>query len=188
MSKNLLLIVFCFVLSSCASMPHLDYSYPTGGQLSSHVLTGYGDDGVEVKANLECKKYNKNAEAVNLIKRYEGGIGKIFGEGGEYDIWIYDCKIRDKEQTKVNDSKKNSNPKENMIQALKSIPGVADAGWPQEISLWVFMSNPNAGHDFDQMGYLICNGGVTNFGVSKGYSITFWNLYTKKELSKFRCF
>jgi hypothetical protein len=50
------------------------------------------------------------------------------------------------------------------------------------------MSNPNAGHDFDQMGYMICNGGVQNFGVAKGYTITFWNVYTKKPIKKFQCY
>ena len=78
--------------------------------------------------------------------------------------------------------------KQDMISALKTIPGVADASWAQDISLWVVMTNPNAGHDFDQMGYMICNGGVQNFGVPKGYTITFWNMYTKKPIKKFRCY
>ena len=78
--------------------------------------------------------------------------------------------------------------KQEMINALKGIPGVADADWAQEISLWVVMSNPNAGHDFDQMGYIICNGGVSNFSVKKGYTITFWNIYTKKPITKFQCY
>ena len=78
--------------------------------------------------------------------------------------------------------------KSDMVSALKGIPGVADADFPQKISLWVVMSNPNAGHDFDQMGYMICNGGVQNFGVQKGYTITFWNMYTKKPIKKFRCY
>ena len=78
--------------------------------------------------------------------------------------------------------------KQEMINALKGIPGVADADWAQEISLWVVMSNPNAGHDFDQMGYIICNGGVSNFSVKKGYTITFWNMYTKKPITKFQCY
>jgi hypothetical protein len=78
--------------------------------------------------------------------------------------------------------------KQEMITALKGIPGVADADWAQEISLWVVMSNPNAGHDFDQMGYIICNGGVSNFSVKKGYTITFWNMYTKKPITKFQCY
>ena len=75
-----------------------------------------------------------------------------------------------------------------MISALKGIPGVADADFQQKISLWVVMSNPNAGHDFDQMGYMICNGGVQNFGVAKGYTITFWNVYTKKPIKTFQCY
>ena len=78
--------------------------------------------------------------------------------------------------------------KQEMINALKGIPGVADADWAQEISLWVVMSNPNAGHDFDQMGYIICNGGVSNFSVKKWYTITFWNMYTKKPITKFQCY
>ena len=83
----------------------------------------------------------------------------------------------------------NSNAgKQDMITALKGIPGVADASWAQDISLWVVMSNPNAGHNFDQMGSMICNGGVSNFGVRKGYTITFWNPYTKKPITKFRCY
>ena len=63
--------------------------------------------------------------------------------------------------------------KSDMISALKGIPGVGDASWAQDISLWVVMTNPKGGHDFDQLGSMICNGGVSNFGVKKGYSITF---------------
>ena len=75
--------------------------------------------------------------------------------------------------------------KQEMINALKGIPGVADADWAQEISLWVVMSNPNAGHDFDQMGYIICNGGVSNFSVKKGYTITFGICIQKNLLLNF---
>ena len=78
--------------------------------------------------------------------------------------------------------------KQDMISALKGIPGVADASWARDISLWVVMTNPNGGHNFDQMGSMICNGGVTNFAVRKGYTITFWNPYTKKPITKFRCY
>ena len=73
--------------------------------------------------------------------------------------------------------------KQDMISALKTIPGVADASWAQDISLWVVMTNPNAGHNFDQMGSMICNGGVSSFAVSKGYTITFWNPYTLQRSS-----
>ena len=78
--------------------------------------------------------------------------------------------------------------KEKMAEEIKKIPGVADAGWPQDISLWIFMTEPKAKHDFDRLGYSVCNGGVTKFGVPKGYSITFWNPYNKKEIGKFRCY
>ena len=78
--------------------------------------------------------------------------------------------------------------KQDMISALKGMPMVVDAAWPQEISLWIFMSNPNVGHDFDRLGYTVCNGAVTNFGVQKGYSITFWNPYNKKQIGKYHCY
>ena len=78
--------------------------------------------------------------------------------------------------------------REKMLEEIKGVPGVADAGWPQKESLWIFMSNPKGGHDFDRLGYTICNGAVANFGVQKGYSITFWNPYNKKEIGKFRCY
>ena len=78
--------------------------------------------------------------------------------------------------------------KQDMISALKGIPGVADALWNDNISLWISMSNPNGGHNFDEMGSMICNGGVSNFAVRKGYTITFWNPYTKKSITKFRCY
>ena len=78
--------------------------------------------------------------------------------------------------------------KKDMILALNDIPGIADSSWAQDISLWIVMSNPNAGHDFDYYGSMLCNGGQQNFGVAKGYTITFWNAYTKKPIKKFRCY
>ena len=72
--------------------------------------------------------------------------------------------------------------KQDMISALKGMPVVVDAAWPQDISLWIFMSNPNVGHDFDRLGYTVCNGAVTNFGVQKGYSITFGIHIIKNKL------
>ncbi len=91
--------------------------------------------------------------------------------------------------TTTSDTKKIiTGGKEKMAEEIKKIPGVADAGWPQDISLWIFMTEPKAKHDFDRLGYSVCNGGVTKFGVAKGYSITFWNPYNKKEIGKFRCY
>ena len=75
-----------------------------------------------------------------------------------------------------------------MEQGAKTIPGVADAAFQGSLSFWVVMSNPNAGHDFDRYGYMLCNGGQQNFGVAKGYVITFWNAYTKKPIKKFKCY
>ena len=78
--------------------------------------------------------------------------------------------------------------KQDMISALKGIPGVADASWAQDISLWVVMTDPNAGHNFDQMVSMICDGGVSIFAVINGYKITFCNPYKKKPITKFRCY
>ena len=78
--------------------------------------------------------------------------------------------------------------KQDMISALKGIPGVADALWKDDVSLWVSMSNPDGGHNFDEMGSMICNGGVSNFSVRKGYSIVFWDPYVPKQIAKFRCY
>lgn len=78
--------------------------------------------------------------------------------------------------------------KQDQVNALINIDGIADAAWAQDISLWIVMENPNAGHDFEELGYMICNGSLKNFGVAKGYSITFWNLYTKEQIEKYRCY
>ena len=75
-----------------------------------------------------------------------------------------------------------------MEQAAKTIPGVSDAAFQGSSSFWVVISNPNAGYDYDDYGSMLCNGGQQNFGVKKGYTITFWNAYTEKPIKKFRCY
>jgi hypothetical protein len=75
-----------------------------------------------------------------------------------------------------------------MEQAAKTIPGVADAAFQGSSSFWVVISNPNAGHDYDYYGFYALQWWTTNYGVSKGYTITFWNPYTKKPITKFRCY
>ncbi len=72
-----------------------------------------------------------------------------------------------------------------MEKILTGIPGVHEAKFVQDVSLWVFMTDKP--HKFDSLGSMICNGGKTKFGVDKGYSITFWNL-NKKQIGKFRCY
>jgi len=113
---------------------------------------------------------------------------------GTLERWYYDlgnarASISGNTSTTTSSTKKvATGGREKMLEEIKGVPGVADAGWPQKESLWIFMSNPTGGHDFDRLGYTICNGAVTNFGVQKGYSITFWNPYNKKEIGKFRCY
>jgi len=75
-----------------------------------------------------------------------------------------------------------------MEEAAKSIPGILDAAFQAESSFWVIMSDPSVGHDYNYYGSMLCNGGMNNFNVEKGYTITFWNPYTKKPITKFRCY
>ena len=75
-----------------------------------------------------------------------------------------------------------------MINACESIPGISECSRPGSSSFWVFMSTPNQPHPYNDYGSMLCNGGATKFGVPKGYSITFWNANTKKQLAKFRCY
>lgn len=75
-----------------------------------------------------------------------------------------------------------------MEKAAKTIPGIADAAFQGNATFWVVMSTPNAQHDYDRYGYMFCNGGEKKFGVKKGYTITFWNAYTKEPIKKFRCY
>ena len=77
--------------------------------------------------------------------------------------------------------------KQEMVKATLAIPGIVYAEFPQDISFWVAMDQPR-GHDYEQYGYLLCEGGATKYGVPKGYTITFWNRFTKKSLYKFRCY
>ena len=77
--------------------------------------------------------------------------------------------------------------KKEMIQATLSIPGIVYAEFPQDSSFWVAMDQPQ-GHNYEQYGYLLCEGGAQKYGMPKGYTITFWNRYTKKPLYKFRCY
>ena len=46
MKKLLGIIVLGLLLSSCATVPRLEYNYPTGGQFTSHVVMGYDDENV----------------------------------------------------------------------------------------------------------------------------------------------
>ena len=82
MKKLLAIVVLGLMLTSCAANSYLEYRYKTGGQLSSHSVSGWTDEEMVIKASQECMKFNKNARAKNVIKRYEGGLGKILGEGG----------------------------------------------------------------------------------------------------------
>ena len=70
-----------------------------------------------------------------------------------------------------------------MINACESIPGISECSRPGSSSFWVFMSTPNKPHPYNDYGSLLCNGGANKFGVPKGYSITFWNPNTKKQLA-----
>jgi len=187
----------------------------TKSELQNALLTSYPGDDPFIPGGGSMLIYDNNAEIIWGEKRNIYFVFKYVSENVSCGIFL--CKVgngtleswhktlkeakaslpkRELTQTeKIHQMPSTSQTtskikkgKDAMIASIKGIPGVADAGWPQNISLWIFMSNPNAGHDFNRLGYTVCNGAVSNFGVQKGYSITFWNPYSKKEIGKYRCF
>ena len=74
-----------------------------------------------------------------------------------------------------------------MEYACSSIPGMDECKRMNSSSFWVIMSNASIRHDYRNYGSMLCNGGQRNFGVSKGYSITFWSR-DQRELYKYRCY
>ena len=61
MKKLLGIIVLGLLLSSCATVPRLEYSYPTGGQFTSHVVMGYDDE------NVKMRKFDTIATLTQLL-------------------------------------------------------------------------------------------------------------------------
>jgi len=201
MRKLLLVILFSLVLSGCvtASYNKIEYRYETGGQLTSHVMAGWTDSEMITKANQECMKFNKDSRATNVIKRYEGGIGKIFGEGGEYDIWIYDCYVPDSNNT--NNSKEisssNTQSKNNTVSTSSSEaerrkalarrwydPGYTEADFPQKESFWIFLKSPPP--NADPYAELACRIAKSEYNLS-GFTITVWD-FNKRKYGKARCY
>ena len=184
MNKLVGIVVLGLLLSSCASTSLLEYRYETGGQLSSHSVSGWTDEEMVIKAHQECMKFNKKARAKNVIKRYEGGIGKILGEGGEYDIWIYDCYVPDES---TNSSSSSSNPEAERRKALVKRwydPGYTEAGFPQKESFWIFLKSPPPNADL--YAELACRIAKTEYNLS-GFTITVWD-FNKKKYGKARCY
>ena len=75
-----------------------------------------------------------------------------------------------------------------LISRINNIPGMGGAKFVQDVSLWVMVDSPSQPHNYQSYGSMICNGGSEKHGVNKGYSITFWDPYKKKELGKYRCY
>ena len=201
MKKILGIVVLGLLLSGCASTSLLEYRYETGGQLSSHSVSGWTDEEMVIKAHQECMKFNKKARAKNVIKRYEGGIGKILGEGGEYDIWIYDCYVPD-ESTNSSTSASSSNSDTGNSSASSSSstnseaerrkalvqrwydPGYTEAGFPQKESFWIFLKSPPPNADL--YAELACRIAKSEYNLS-GFTITVWD-FNKKKYGKARCY
>ena len=93
MKKLLGIVVLGLLLSGC-TVPKLEYENKTGGQLTSHFTTK-SYQSIKYRADINCKKYNSNAIATNIVERYEGGAFHL-GEGGEYSIYTYKCGIEKK--------------------------------------------------------------------------------------------
>lgn len=90
--KFFILIIFALSLTGCATMSVLEKQSPYGGQLTSHFGHGPDEEELFLRCTAECNFHGK--KCVNLIQRYEGMVFK-FGEGGEYDIWNYECVPKD---------------------------------------------------------------------------------------------
>jgi hypothetical protein len=187
MKKLLAIVVLGLLLTSCAANSYLEYRYKTGGQLSSHSVSGWTDEEMVIKASQECMKFNKNARAKNVIKRYEGGLGKILGEGGEYDIWIYDCYIPDKKanNNSMNSTSSMAKNEQAFINAALSIDAVLDASFVSSSSFFMVVDYV-AGMDWNKVAEYIC-GGRSKYGLgSKYFGITVFNT-NKSKIGKAYC-
>jgi hypothetical protein len=87
------------LLSSCATMTALEKHSSHGGQLTSHFGHGPDEEELFLRCNAECNLHGK--KCINLTQRYHGMLLK-FGEGGEYDIWNYECTSKDNNPQTIN--------------------------------------------------------------------------------------
>ena len=182
MKKLLGIVVLGLFLQGCATSSYLEYRYETGGQMSSHSVTGWTDNEMIIKANQECMKFNKDARAENVIKRYEGGVGKILGEGGEYDIWIYDCYIP---QKKSNNSSTISDNEKAFVDAALSIDAVLDASFVSRSSFFMVVDYV-MGMDWNKVAEFMCDG-RSKYGLSSKYfGITIFDT-DKSKVGKAYC-
>ena len=74
-----------------------------------------------------------------------------------------------------------------METACESVPGMAECKRMNGATFWVIVSSSTLNHNYQHYGSLLCHGGQTEFGVKKGYVITFWSQY-QRELAKYSCF
>jgi hypothetical protein len=95
-------IISTTLLSSCATLSVLERNSQHGGQLTSHFGHGPGEEELFLRCTAECNFHGK--KCINLTQRYHGMIFK-FGEGGEYDIWNYECTEKDNESQNLNINK-----------------------------------------------------------------------------------
>ena len=90
MKRFLWILVMGLLLSGCATLNYKESQSAYGGTITNHgSYMGLSHDAVQRRATSQCQTYNPNSVA-RLSLRYEGGIMK-FGEGGEYDLWNYQC-------------------------------------------------------------------------------------------------
>tara|TARA_Y100000031_G_scaffold51211_1_gene58806 strand:+ start:124 stop:1134 length:1011 start_codon:yes stop_codon:yes gene_type:complete len=94
MKKLLGIVVLGLLLSGCATLPSMEHQSTSGGQITAH-FSSLNYTEIKNRANFQCQQHNSKAIATNIVERYKGGLMK-FGEGGEYSIFVYRCKIPEK--------------------------------------------------------------------------------------------
>jgi hypothetical protein len=90
MKKAIGIIVFGLLLSGCATLNYKESQSSYGGTVTNHFSWGVSQAELQRRATIQCQTYKPNSTAV-MNRRYKGGLLKIGGEGGEYDIWDYKC-------------------------------------------------------------------------------------------------
>ena len=115
----------------------------------------------------------KEADGISFKNEYNKKLINFFSTVREYN--------------KYTNTGNNAGESE-FLKACSGITGIAECGRPSSSSVWVFIKNSNAGHNYGEYGQLLCDGGESKYNVPKGYVITFWDVYNKDKLYKYKCF
>lgn len=108
----------------------------------------------------------KEADGISFKNEYSKKLINFFSTAREYN--------------KYTNTGNNAGESE-FLKACSGIPGFAECGRPSSSSVWVFIKNSNARHNYGEYGQLLCDGGESKYNFPKGYVITFWDVYNKDK-------